>query len=132
MTTLDENVRSLFARPLMAWATTVRTDGSLHSTVVWADVDEQGLFFNTAVGRAKERNLLANPEVSLSVIDPENAFHFASVSGQASLQTGGADDVIDGLAKKYLGVDSYPYRRADEQRVTVRITPTRVIYSSGD
>jgi hypothetical protein len=38
----------------------------------------------------------------------------------------GADEVIDRLAKKYLGADSYPYRREGEIRVTVRIRPDRI------
>jgi len=38
----------------------------------------------------------------------------------------GADDVIDRLAKKYLGVDSYPMRREGEIRVTVTIQPDRI------
>jgi hypothetical protein len=39
----------------------------------------------------------------------------------------GADDHIDALAKKYLDVDSYPYRKADEQRVTIVIEPEKVL-----
>ncbi len=33
----------------------------------------------------------------------------------------GADAVIDGLAKKYLNQDTYPFRQEGEQRVTVLI-----------
>jgi hypothetical protein len=40
--------------------------------------------------------------------------------------TVGADEVIDRLAKKYLGVETYPYRREGEIRVTVRIQPDRI------
>jgi len=38
----------------------------------------------------------------------------------------GADEHIDKLAKKYLGVDEYPFRSPGEQRVIIRITPERV------
>jgi PPOX class probable F420-dependent enzyme len=131
MVMLEENVLALFTRPLYVWATTVRPDGTLHSTVVWVGVDDDGVYFNTAIGRAKERNIAGNPQVSLSVLDPDDAFHFASVAGPATLQTEGADAVIDGLAKKYLGVDTYPYRQDGEQRVTVRVEAAQVIYSPG-
>ncbi|HET9654954.1 MAG TPA: PPOX class F420-dependent oxidoreductase [Kineosporiaceae bacterium] len=131
MAALDDDVRALFARPLPGWATTVRPDGSLHSTVVWVDVDDEGVYFNTAAGRVKERNLAHNPQVSVSVVDPDDIFHYASVSGLGKLQTEGADAVIDHLAKKYLGADSYPFRRPGEQRVTVRVDADRVMYSSG-
>ncbi len=129
---LNEDAKALVKRPIFAWATTMRADGTPHNTVVWADVDDDGgVFFNTAVGRAKERHLRKNPTVSLSVLDPENPYHLVSVTGTARLEEEGANAVIDGLAKKYLGVDSYPYRAEGEVRVTVRITPTHVVYSAG-
>ena len=40
----------------------------------------------------------------------------------------GADAHIDKLAKKYLGVDSYPYRFDGEQRIIFRIEPERVTH----
>ena len=127
MTELSDNARRLFAAPHLAWATTVRPDGTPHSTVVWADVDGDDVIFNTAVGRAKERHLRANPSVAVSVLDPENAWHYSSVSGTAELTTDDGDAVIDRLAQKYLGVETYPFRQPDEQRVTVRVRVTSVI-----
>ncbi|MBE3008035.1 PPOX class F420-dependent oxidoreductase [Microbispora sp. NEAU-D428] len=131
MSKLDENAVALLKEPVHAWVTTIRPDGSLHNTVVWVDVDGDEVIFNTAVGRAKERHLRDNPRVSVSVLDPENAFRFVSVSGTAELELEGADAVIDGLAKKYLGVDTYPYRQPGEQRITVRVVPEKVISSAG-
>ncbi|MBO4275975.1 PPOX class F420-dependent oxidoreductase [Microbispora triticiradicis] len=131
MSKLDENAVALLKEPVHAWVTTVRPDGSLHNTVVWVDIDGEEVVFNTAVGRAKERHLRNNPRVSVSVLDPGNAFRFVSVSGTATLELEGADAVIDGLAKKYLGVDAYPYRQPGEQRVTVRVVPEKVISSAG-
>lgn len=132
MTELNEDAKALIRRPILAWATTLREDGSPHNTVVWVDLDENGeVFFNTAVGRAKELHLRRDPKVAISVLDPDDAYHLVSVSGTGRLETERADAVIDGLAKKYLGVDSYPYRQPGEQRVTVRITPEHVIYSAG-
>ena len=48
-------------------------------------------------------------------------YRWVGVTGTAELVEEGADEHIDKLAKKYLGVDSYPFRRPGEQRVTVRI-----------
>ncbi|WP_329080407.1 MULTISPECIES: PPOX class F420-dependent oxidoreductase [unclassified Streptosporangium] len=128
---LDEHAKELLRRPLHAWVTTVRPDGSLHSTVVWVDIDGDDVVFNTAVGRAKERHLRRDPRVSVSVLDPEDAFRLVSVSGTARLELEGADEVVDHLAKKYLGVESYPFRVPDERRVTVRVTPDDVIFNAG-
>lgn len=130
MARLTEDAKALLRRPIHAWATTVRPDGSLHGTVVWVDVDGEDVIFNTAIGRAKERHLRADPRVQISVLDPEQPYHYLNVSGTARLETEGADEVIDRLARKYLGADKYPFRQPGEQRITVRITPEKVIYNT--
>jgi PPOX class probable F420-dependent enzyme len=131
MSGLSDDAKELLRKPYHAWVTTVRPDGSLHGTVVWVDVDGDDVIFNTAIGRAKERHLREDPRVSISVLDPNDAFHAVSVSGKARLEEEGADKVIDRLANKYLGVDTYPYRAPGEQRITVRIPAENVIYSAG-
>jgi PPOX class probable F420-dependent enzyme len=112
--------------PFVATVTTLRADGSPHSTFVWVDTDGDAVLFNTARGRAKERHILGDPRVSVAVVDPQDAFRWVAVTGTAELVDDGADDHIDRLAKKYLGADSYPFRNAAEQRVIVRITVDRV------
>ena len=123
---LTRNQREFLEHPYYASVTTVREDGSPHTTVVWVDVDTDEVLFNTAVGRAKERYLRKDPRVSLIVVDPEDSYRWVSVSGTAELDTEGADEEIDKLAKKYLGKDKYPWRKPEEQRINVRIRPDRV------
>ena len=132
MAELTEQHREFLANPYAGVATTLRTDGSPHSTVVWVDVDERGLSFNTARGRAKPRHLERDPRVALTVVDPQNAYRYLSISGRAELTEEGADTQIDRLAKKYLGKDEYPWRSPDEQRVKVRITPEKIDSSGFD
>ncbi len=38
----------------------------------------------------------------------------------------GADAHIDRMAKKYLGQDTYPFRRPGEQRVILKIAPEHI------
>jgi hypothetical protein len=42
--------------------------------------------------------------------------------------TRGADEHIDRMAKKYLGMDKYPGRMPGEKRVLLKIKPDRVFY----
>jgi PPOX class probable F420-dependent enzyme len=126
MPALDEKARRFLEEPFVGEVTTLRPNGSPHTTVVWVDVDKDIVKFNTALGRAKERYLRKDPRVSLFVVDPEIAYRWVSVVGTAELTTVGADDQIDKLAKKYLGQDQYPWRKPEEQRITVRIRPDRV------
>ncbi len=116
---LDEN-------PYVGIATTLREDGSPHTTVVWVDTEDGKVSFNTARGRAKERYINKDPRVSLLMIDPNDPFKWVSVSGHAELTEEGADPQIDKLAKKYLGKDEYPFRNPEETRVKVLIEPEKV------
>jgi len=126
MAELTEKTREFLQQPYVGEVTTIRPDGSPHTTVVWVDVDTDEVLFNTAVGRAKERYLRKDPRVSLIVVDPEDPYRWVAVNGTAQFETEGADEEIDRLTKKYLGKDEYPWRSEGEQRVTVRIRPTRV------
>ena len=110
---LDDN-------PFVGVVTTLREDGSPHTTVVWVDARD-GVAFNTARGNAKDEHLQADARLSLIVVDPGNPWHWVSVDGTATLTEEGADDQIDALAKKYLDKDSYPFRDPAETRVTVKL-----------
>lgn len=123
----DKQTKFIAENPYVGIATTLREDGSPHSTVVWVDVDDDGtLSFNTAAGRAKPRHLEKDPRVSLLVLDPQNAYQWVAVSGRADMTTEGADPQIDRLAKKYLGKDEYPWRNPEETRLKVKIRPEKV------
>jgi PPOX class probable F420-dependent enzyme len=119
----DEQRAFLRENPFPADVTTLRKDGSPHSTVVWIDEVDGEVWFNTAVGRAKERHIRHDPRVSVLVLDPANQFRWVSLSGPATLQREGADEHIDKLAKKYLGQDRYPWHDPNQQRIIVRIRP---------
>jgi PPOX class probable F420-dependent enzyme len=116
---LDEN-------PFVGTATTLRNDGSPQSTIVWVDVEDGKVSFNTASGRAKPRHLARDPRASLLVVDPTDPYRWIAISGRAEVTEQGADAQIDKLAKKYLGQDEYPWRRPDEQRLKVLIDPEHV------
>jgi PPOX class probable F420-dependent enzyme len=116
---LDENA-------YVGTVTTLRPDGSPHSTVVWVDVEDGKVSFNTASGRAKPRYLERDPRVSLLVVDPNDPYKWVSVSGRAEITEEGADAQIDKLAKKYMGEDEYPWRKPEEARLKVLIEPEKV------
>jgi PPOX class probable F420-dependent enzyme len=126
MAKLNEKQAEFLEKPYVGVVTTLRPDGSPQSTVVWVDVVDGVPGFNTARGRVKARDLEADPRASLVVVDPSDPYKFVALDGRAELTDDGADAQIDKLAKKYLGVDEYPFRNPEEQRVSVRIVPDRV------
>jgi PPOX class probable F420-dependent enzyme len=127
----DEQIEFL-NQPYVGVVTTLRPDGSPHNTVVWVDVEDGAVSFNTARGRAKPRHLENDRRAAVIVVDPQNAFKWVAVDGAAEMTTDGADSQIDRLAKKYMGVDEYPYRQEGEERMKVRIAPERVSSSGFD
>jgi PPOX class probable F420-dependent enzyme len=118
--------------PYVGVLTTLRQDGSPHSTIVWVDVEDGKPSFNTALGRAKPHHLQHDPRASLLVVDPNDSYKWVAVSGRTQLTEDGADAQIDKLAKKYLGKDEYPWRKPTETRVKVLIEPSKVDASGFD
>jgi PPOX class probable F420-dependent enzyme len=111
---------------------TVMPDGTPQVTPVWFDYDGTHIRVNSARGRVKDRNMRRNPAVALSIVDPGNGYRYLGIRGRVvEITEHGGDAHIDKLAKKYLGQDSYPYRRAGEVRVIYKIAPERVGGSMG-
>ena len=119
--------RAIFEKKVLAHVATLGPDGAPQVTPVWVMLDGEDIIINTALGRAKARNLASDARVAVSLTDPDNLYAAIVVRGSVTgFTTEGADEVIDQLAKKYLDVDSYPMRREGEIRVTVRIHPDRI------
>src|SRR5882757_305574 len=102
----------LLREPQIANVATVMPDGTPQVTPVWIDTDGENVLFNTSKGRVKHRNLVRNPKVAISVVDKNDPYRTLIVRGTAQFVDEGADAHIDALAKKYLGVDTYPGHRA--------------------
>lgn len=132
---LSPGAIKLLEEPQIAQLATVMADGAPQVTPVWIDVEPDGghLLINTAEGRLKSRNTEREPQVAVSVVDAKNPYRYAIVRGTiAERRHEGADAHIDKLAKKYLGVDSYPMRNAAEQRVILVIKPHHVLEQGTD
>lgn len=126
MAGLTDDQAQLFLNKNFGSVATLRKDGTAQVTPVWLDYEGGEIVLNTAYGRAKERNLRRDPRVTVEVHDTKDPYRYVSVSGTAEFVDDGADAHIDRMAMKYLGVDTYPYRKASERRVIVRVRPERV------
>ncbi|HEY5245254.1 MAG TPA: PPOX class F420-dependent oxidoreductase [Acidimicrobiales bacterium] len=124
---LSEKARALIARPVLATLATVGSDGGPQVTPLWIDVDGDDLLVNTAQGRVKARNLERDHRVAITVLDPDDPYNVVVARGTViDVTTDGADEHIDHLAKKYLGVDEYPMRQPGEVRLKIRIRTDRI------
>ena len=125
--TISPGFRKLLQEPAYCQLATLMPDGSPQNTQVWVDTDGEHILVNTAQGRQKERNVQRDPHVAVNVVDPMNAWRIGMVRGRVvEVTTEGADELIDQLAKKYLNVETYPFRRPEEVRVTLKILPDKI------
>ena len=127
-TTIPDNFRDLFTKRAFASLATRMPNDEVQVTPVWVDVDNGTVLFNSARGRVKDQNVRRDPRVTLTLMDPENPYRYMEIRGRVVDYTEqGADKHIDKLAKKYLGVDKYPYAKPGEVRVLYRVKPEKVL-----
>jgi len=127
MKQIPESHADILQKPAFAHLSTVMSDGSPQASAVWVDTDGPLIVVNSAEGRLKDRNIRRDPRVAISVTDPDNPYRSLMIRGRVSKITNeGADAHIDKMAKKYMGVDEYPFRAPDEVRVIYYIEPERV------
>jgi hypothetical protein len=102
-------------------------DGDPQSSPVWVGQDENGnLCFSSLTNRQKYKNLVANPAISLSAIDPLNAYRYLEVRGTVvAIDDDPGGSYIDVMAHKYIGLDVFPGYDPDNDpnRVIIRVRP---------
>jgi len=121
---IPEKYADLFQKRAFASLGTLMPDGRPQVTPVWCDFDGQHVIFNSARGRQKDRNVRRDPRVALAIVDPDNPYRYLEIRGTVvEITEDGAAQHIDKMAKKYLGVDKYPYAQPGEVRVLYKIRP---------
>ena len=124
---IPDKYADLFQKRAFANLATLMPDGRPQVTPVWVDYDGEHVIFNSAKGRQKDRNVRRDPRVSMAIIDPDNPYRYLEIRGRVvEITEDGAADHIHKMAKKYLGVDKYPYGQPGEVRVLYKIEPEKV------
>jgi PPOX class probable F420-dependent enzyme len=125
MATIPDSHKDLLTtKKAFAQLATLNPDGSPQVTPVWVDFDGEHVIFNSAKGRQKDKNVRREPRVAVALIDPDNPYRYLEIRGKVvEITEQGAAEHIDKMAKKYLGVDKYPYGQPGEVRVIYKIKP---------
>jgi len=114
--TLPQSVKQLLQDRAYGHVVTFNATGSPQMTMVWMDVDDDEVIFNTSEGRRKTQNLRHDPRIMVSVQDRNDPQLYAVFHGEARVTEAGAEDHVDRLAKRFLGTDKYPFRQPGEKR----------------
>ena len=129
---IADNLKDLLQRPIVVAFATSNPDGQPQVTPVWASLEGDQVWINSAVGRRKDRNVRANPKVTVLSLDPQDPFHWVEIRGEVIEfdESDAALAHINKLSGLYAGNDDYysfnPGSRGDEQRVIYKIRPTKV------
>jgi hypothetical protein len=119
---------------LLAWETrsfahvaTIGPDGEPQSSPVWFEWDGTHIKFSLTTNRQKYRNLQRDKRASFSVIDPENAYRYIEIRGELDEIEPDPDiDFISRMAKKYIDKDRYPWHKAGDERVVMKVKPIKI------
>ncbi|WP_329382582.1 PPOX class F420-dependent oxidoreductase [Streptomyces sp. NBC_01351] len=127
---LTEKVRHLLDAPHPAVLSTLNPDGSPQSSVVWVSRDGHDILISTEQGRRKERNIVRDGRVGVTVFDLANPYLYAEIRGTATVTEDTGRAVAVRIAEEYLGPGGgkeYAEGTGGGLRVVVRITPTKVL-----
>jgi PPOX class probable F420-dependent enzyme len=131
MNQMTDQVIELIKGKNFAHFSTLMNDGSPQVTPTWIDLDEVGdsILISTVEGRIKHKNVSRDPRVAISISDENNPYNMVLIRGRVIEQTKeGAVEHTDRLAKKYLGVDKYPFPTPIEKRIILKVKPERVFH----
>jgi PPOX class probable F420-dependent enzyme len=107
MATLPDTARPVLESGRLAHLVTINADGSPQVTCVWTGLEGDEIVFASVVERQKLRNIRRDPRVVLSVEttdrDDIGLTHYLVVHGRARITEGGAPELLQQLAYRYIG-----------------------------
>ena len=129
---IPECYEDLLRSSALAHVATIGPDGKPQNNPVWFDWDGEHVKFSQAKTRQKFRNLNHDPRIALSIVDPSDPYRYLEIRGEvARAEEDPNIDFISAMAKKYMGVDRYPYHRPGDERVVVFVKPEHTTQMDG-
>jgi PPOX class probable F420-dependent enzyme len=109
MATLPESARAVLESAALAHLVTLNEDGSPQVSVVWVGLDGDEIVAGHLPEHKKVRNIRNDGRVALSVEtsnrNPIGLTEYLVVNGTARITEGGAPELLQRLARTYLGPD---------------------------
>ena len=103
---------------------TIGPHGEPQSNPVWFDWDGTYVRFSQTKAKQKYRNLQQDARIAVSILDPENPYHYLEIRGKVVRVEDDPDySFINGVTKKYLNIDTYPYLQPGEVRIILVVEP---------
>lgn len=126
-TSVPESHRDLLDSPFATLAT-VGPDGRPQVSEVWFLAEDDAVRVSINVTRQKAKNLVANPVISLFLLDLANPLRYLELRGDAEVTPDDDYSFADRLAAKYgEGVDLRDMDGPGQTRVVVTVKPVRIV-----
>jgi PPOX class probable F420-dependent enzyme len=127
---IPQSVRELLPKAPLAHLTTLNSDGGPQVTVVWVGIENEEFVIGHMAAHMKVRNVRRDKSRMSMLGDKINANglrEYVVVYGNARVTEGGAVDLLQRLARIYLGpnADFPPAPMWNIPGYITRITPTR-------
>ena len=131
MVALPPSARALLEGPHLAHVVTIEPDGGPHVSCVWVGLDGDDVVFGSLGPWRKIRNLERDPRVGLSIegthVNEVGMREYLVLHGTATVETGGAPELLQELAHVYAGPDvRFPPMDDPPPGCVVRITVDRI------
>ena len=84
MKTVPDALRDLVTTDHLGHVASIRPDGSIATHLMWIDWDGERLLTSSPVGSRKGRNWRENPQVSVSVVDPDDPWRYLVIRGRVT------------------------------------------------
>ncbi len=129
---IPQSIRELLAKAPLAHLTTLTASGGPQVTVVWVGIENEEFVIGHLAEQKKVKNIRRDPRIALSLLgDKTNAQglrEYVVIYGNARVTEGGAVQLLQGLARIYLGpnADYPPPAMRNIPGYITRITPTRL------
>jgi PPOX class probable F420-dependent enzyme len=104
---IPDSARVLIESDTLAHVATIDRDGKPHVTCAWVGLQDEEIMFGTLFDQRKLRNLRRDPRVTLSIhgdkVNEHGLAEYLVIYGRARITEGGASDLLQELARTYLG-----------------------------
>ena len=105
-----DSVRELIESAPLAHLVTINADGRPQVTIVWIGIEHDEIVVGHLFRHRKVENVVRDPRVAISLeAEGTNAIgmrDYAVVYGQARITEGGAPELLQRLARTYVGPDA--------------------------
>jgi PPOX class probable F420-dependent enzyme len=106
---LSDEARALIDSPAVATVVTMNADGSPHISAAWIGLEDGELVFGTLPDQRKLRNLRRDPRIAITLqgerVNEWGLREYLVIDGTARVTEGGGPELLQRLARTYLGPD---------------------------